>query len=113
MKFLIFILIFICLVAIVVISLVSGHNRNLLRVFGIYFSQLVYSLSLIFLVIFDKTIGVFQFVYESSVIPLLNIGLVVGIDGISLFLIILTTLLTSVCILVSWEAVENNLKYFI
>jgi proton-translocating NADH-quinone oxidoreductase chain M len=113
MEFLIIILVILCIFAIFCISFVEAQNKYLMRKVSIYISQLVYILSLAYLVIFDKTSGIFQFVYESPLIPLLNINLVVGIDGISIFLIILTTLLTSICILVSWEAIENNLKYFL
>src|ERR1700722_10510648 len=113
MNFLLVSLTIFCILAILIIALVPVYNRYVLRTLGIYMSQFIYILSIFFLVIFDKTSGAFQFIYEFNVIPTLNINYVMGIDGISLFLIILTTFLTSICILVSWESVENHLKYFL
>jgi proton-translocating NADH-quinone oxidoreductase chain M len=46
-------------------------------------------------------------------IPLLNINFTLGIDGISLFFILLTTLLIPVCLLTSWNSIQNNLKLFL
>lgn len=110
---LLILLLVLCLFAIVALAIISSQNRYFLRKLGIYISQFLYSLSLVFLIIFDKTSGNFQFVYKLSIFPSLNIDVVLGMDGISLFLIILTTLLTSICILVSWEAIEKNFKYFL
>lgn len=40
---------------------------------------------------------------ESPWLSSININLVIGVDGISLFFVILTTLLTPICLLASWE----------
>jgi NADH-quinone oxidoreductase subunit M len=112
MNFLLVSLTIFCIFAILIIALVPANNRYILRTVGIYMSQFMYILSIFFLVIFDKTSGAFQFIYEFNVMPTLNINYIMGIDGISLFLIILTTFLT-ICILVSWESVESHLKYFL
>ena len=45
-------------------------------------------------------------------IPELNIGYHVGIDGLSLYLIILTTFLTVISILSSWTAITEQLKEY-
>ena len=44
--------------------------------------------------------------------PALNIGYHMGIDGISLFFVLLSTLLTPICILASWEAVQVRVKEY-
>jgi NADH-quinone oxidoreductase subunit M len=41
-------------------------------------------------------------------LPGLNIAYHMGVDGISLFFVLLSTLLTPICILASWEAIENG-----
>jgi|TARA_B110000046_G_scaffold184937_1_gene224912 NADH:ubiquinone oxidoreductase subunit 4 (subunit M) len=44
----------------------------------------------------------------------MNINLILGIDGISLFFILLTTLLVPLCLLGSWVGIKTNVKeYFI
>ena len=44
--------------------------------------------------------------------PALNIGYHMGIDGISLFFVLLSTLLTPICILSSWDAVHVRVKEY-
>jgi NADH-quinone oxidoreductase subunit M len=61
---------------------------------------------------FDKTTHKMQFVESTPWIPLLNIFYTVGVDGISILFIILTTLLSILCVLVSWKAIENKVKEF-
>jgi len=46
-------------------------------------------------------------------LPSLNLNFTLGIDGISIFFLILTTLLIPLCILTSWNSVGNNLKEFL
>ena len=57
--------------------------------------------------------GSFQFVSKLLWIPFLNFNLTLGVDGISLFFILLTTLLIFLCVLVSWNSVKINLKEFL
>jgi proton-translocating NADH-quinone oxidoreductase chain M len=46
-------------------------------------------------------------------LPILNINISLGVDGISIFLILLTTLLIPLCLLASWNSVSFNLKEFL
>ena len=46
-------------------------------------------------------------------VPTLNLNFVLGIDGISLFFVLLTILLIPLCLLVSWKSVKVNLKEFL
>ena len=61
---------------------------------------------------FDTTATGMQFVERVEWMPTFNIQYAVGVDGISLVLVLLTTLLTPVCVLVSWKAIESNVKAF-
>jgi NADH-quinone oxidoreductase subunit M len=54
---------------------------------------------------FEKSIGQFQFVTTISWLTSLNLNVTLGIDGISLFFLLLTTLLIPICILISWSVV--------
>jgi NADH-quinone oxidoreductase subunit M len=45
-------------------------------------------------------------------VPQFNIGYHMGIDGISLFFVLLSTLLTLVCVLASWESIETRVKEY-
>src|SRR5215470_12224280 len=61
---------------------------------------------------FDATKAGFQFEEKLDWVPALNIGYHMGIDGISLFFVLLSTLLTPICILSSWEAVRVRVKEY-
>jgi NADH-quinone oxidoreductase subunit M len=54
----------------------------------------------------------FQFVEHASWIPWLKINYTVGIDGISLLLVLLTTLIAPLCVLCSWSYIKTRIREF-
>lgn len=62
---------------------------------------------------FDATLAQFQFVEQLLWIPYLNLECYIGIDGISLFFVLLTSLLTALCILASWSSVQVRVKEYL
>ncbi|MFO1083682.1 MAG: NADH-quinone oxidoreductase subunit M [Reyranellaceae bacterium] len=75
-------------------------------------SLLTFLISLLLWARFDVTKAGFQFVEKADWVPALRIGYHMGIDGISLFFVLLSTLLTPICILASWEAVHVRVKEY-
>jgi NADH-quinone oxidoreductase subunit M len=75
-------------------------------------SLVTFLVSLLLWVHFDPTKAGFQFEEKVAWIPALNIGYHMGIDGISLFFVLLSTLLTPICVLSSWEAVRERVKEY-
>jgi NADH-quinone oxidoreductase subunit M len=70
-------------------------------------------LSIFLLYDFPKTNNAdFWAVTAAPWIPQLNIQFKVGVDGISLSLVLLTTLLTSIAILSSWESIRDRVKEY-
>ncbi|MBA4416570.1 MAG: NADH-quinone oxidoreductase subunit M [Syntrophus sp. (in: bacteria)] len=61
---------------------------------------------------FKTDTHLFQFGELLPWIPSFNINYTLGIDGITIFLILLTTLLTPLCVLSSWSAIQNRVKEF-
>ena len=61
---------------------------------------------------FDLADKGMQFVERTSWMPTFGIEYAVGVDGISLLLVILTSLLPPLCVLGSWDAITNRLKAF-
>jgi len=53
-----------------------------------------------------------QFVERMQWMPTFNIQYAVGVDGISILLVLLTTLLSPLCILCSWNSVKTNVRAF-
>ncbi len=75
-------------------------------------SLVTFLVSLLLWVRFDPTKAGFQFEEKLAWVPALNIGYHMGIDGISLFFVLLSTLLTPICILASWESVQVRVKEY-
>ena len=88
------------------------QNKPVLKSIVLNFSCLTFISSLFIWVFFDKSIGTFQFTEKFLWIPILSINFPLGIDGISLFFIILTTMLIPLCLLASWESVQSDLKKY-
>jgi NADH-quinone oxidoreductase subunit M len=61
---------------------------------------------------FDPTLADYQFRETHDWIPHFGIRYDIGVDGISLFLIVLTAFLTPLALLSSWESVHQNVKAF-
>lgn len=92
---------------------ISSSNSSLLRQVALSFSCLTFVLSLIVWVLFNKSIGTFQFVDKFFWIPILNLNFTLGVDGISLFFLLLTTLLIPICIITGWETIKMDIKKYL
>ena len=88
------------------------QNKSRLKSIVLNFSCLTFISSLFLWVFFDKSVGTFQFVDKFLWIPILNINFPLGVDGISVFFVILTTLLIPLCLLASWNSIQTDLKKY-
>ncbi|MFT3783572.1 MAG: NADH-quinone oxidoreductase subunit M [Nibricoccus sp.] len=61
---------------------------------------------------FDASTHLFQFVESHAWIPALKINYSIGVDGISLLLVLLTTVITPLCVLASWTYIKVRVKEF-
>jgi NADH-quinone oxidoreductase subunit M len=75
-------------------------------------SLLVFAETLLLWMRFDVASGNFQFVERHAWIPAFGIEYFVGVDGISLLLLVLTGFLTPLALLGSWESVHKQTKTF-
>ena len=101
------------LIGAAVLLILPAWHAQFLRLTALFFSFLTFLLSLFLWVFFDKSTSNFQFVEEICWVPELNLNFTLGIDGISLFLILLTTLLIPLCILASWPSIKINIKEYL
>jgi NADH-quinone oxidoreductase subunit M len=85
---------------------------KIVRWFALLISLIAFIISLIVLFNFDSTKSEFQFVHQVIWISSLNVSYNVGVDGISLLLVLLTTFLTPLTFLSTWKSVEKNIKMF-
>ena len=61
---------------------------------------------------FDNSTAEFQFVEKAEWLPEFNISYHMGVDGISMFFVLLSTLLTMLSVLASWEAIKVRVKEY-
>jgi NADH-quinone oxidoreductase subunit M len=91
----------------------SGLPAPLWRAVGLASTTLTFLASLLLLNDFDPTNPGFQFVEHLPWLPEYGINYHVGIDGISLWLVILTTFLMPVTFLASWTEVDRSVKAYV
>ena len=109
-------LIFFPFIGSLVILLINKNDQSYerkVKEIGLWVSIINFLLSLILLYSFDKTESQFQFIENFKLINDLGIYYYLGIDGISLSFILLTTLLIPICIITSWNQISKNVSYFI
>lgn len=104
-------IVFIPLIAAVGLLFVAKENLPLIRNVAIGAVSLSFLLSLYLLAGFDKSIPDMQFVQSFAWVPMLNINFLVGVDGISLWMLILTTGLSVIAICFSFK--QENLRNFL
>ena len=105
-------LIFTQFVGALILIFVPGRQVDLHRWDASGISLVAFALSLIVTVNFDDDEAGFQLVQEEDWISFFGIQYEVGVDGISLVLILLTTLLTSTSILASIGPITTRVKEY-
>ena len=91
---------------------IPEEKNILIKQIALSFSSLTFLSSLFFWVLFDCSTSKFQFIEYFNWVSLFNISFFLGIDGISLFFVILSTFLVFICILISWSSVKKHLKQY-
>ncbi|MGQ9917923.1 MAG: complex I subunit 4 family protein [Bryobacteraceae bacterium] len=87
-------------------------NPGLIRKFTLFVSVLAFLLSLGLIGPTGANAGRYSFETDTVWIEYPAIRYHVGVDGLSLWLIILSTFLTPICVLVSWKHIEDRVKEF-
>ena len=87
-------------------------NEGLIRNIALGVSLVVFAVTLLLWARFDPASADFQFVERYQWIPAFGITYAVGVDGISLFLIVLSGFLTPIALLCSWESVHKKTRAF-
>jgi NADH-quinone oxidoreductase subunit M len=100
------------LAGLLVLFLIPGKNKGLIRVWANLVGLIGFLISLPLLSRFQNAAPGFQFEEKTPWIPALGVSYHIGIDGISLLLIMLTTLMGFIAILCSWSAVQDKVKEY-
>jgi NADH-quinone oxidoreductase subunit M len=91
----------------------NRKNVRAIRMFSLGIAIVTFLLSLHLIAHFDSSRSDFQFVVNTEWIPSVGISYYMGIDGISVFLILLATILTPLAILASWSISDRAKEYFL
>jgi NADH-quinone oxidoreductase subunit M len=87
-------------------------NESLVRNIALGVSLVVFAATLLLWARFDPSSAEFQFVERHDWIPFFGVSYAVGVDGISLLLIVLTGFLTPISLLCSWESIHKKTRTF-
>ena len=98
------------LVGAVFIAFLSREAVGNIRYVALWTTLVTFAVSLLIWIHFDPTTASFQFVEERAWLG--PIKYKVGVDGISMLFVILTTFLMPLCILASWEAIDHRVKEY-
>ncbi len=82
------------------------------RILSLVISVLVFALSVPLWTGFDTTTAAMQFVEQASWIERFNIQYHLGIDGIAMPLILLTSLLTVIVVIAGWEVIQTRVAQY-
>jgi NADH-quinone oxidoreductase subunit M len=79
---------------------------------ALWTSLITFALSLILWFRFDPSTADFQFVERAEWLPDFGVNYHMGVDGISVLFVLLSTLLTPICILASWDSVQSRVREY-
>ncbi|MEX2262928.1 MAG: NADH-quinone oxidoreductase subunit M [Bryobacteraceae bacterium] len=106
------IVLFTPLAGLLILLFIPKGSSNVIRLWANFVAFVGFLVSLPLVSRFDRSLSGFQMVERFDWIPSMGVQYAIGIDGISLLLIMLTTVMGFVAVLSSWSAVEERLKEY-
>ncbi|MGA0079808.1 MAG: NADH-quinone oxidoreductase subunit M [Candidatus Nanopelagicus sp.] len=103
------------LIGALIVLLIPAKKSELIKRTAFIITLLIALFSILLAVRFDKASTEFQFIQSNSWISVFNVNFAVGVDGISLVLILLSTILVPIVILATWHESDTgrwNTKIF-
>ena len=98
----------------IIVASLDFYNKNSVyygKIIALITSIINLILSLIIFILFNSSSNQFQFVQEHYNVQLFDIYL--GIDGISIFFILLTTIIMPIALLSNWDSIKENMKSYL
>src|SRR5689334_18811800 len=106
------IILFTPLAGLAVLLLIPGKNKDAIRIWANLVTLVGFGISLQLPARFDKNTPGFQFMERADWIPTLGAQYLIGVDGISMLLIMLTTVMGFLSILYSWSSIQDRVKEY-
>lgn len=88
----------------------SIKNKSLIKNIALITSLINFLISILMWIEFDSSTTQYQFVYEFNTLNFCHFN--IGIDGISIYFVLLTTFVTPIAILSDYTSITKNIKYF-
>ena len=96
----------------ILVLAVGNQRREAAKRLALGISIGTFLLSLPLYTRFDKSIATYQFTEHTAWVPTFNINYSIGIDGISLPLILLTTFLTGIVVVAGWKVIQYRVAHY-
>src|SRR3982751_707573 len=97
--------------AILILALIKKNQSSLIKRFATAWFALDFILSLVLLK-YNRAMGGMQFLEDRQWIPIIGARYQMGVDGVAVLLIVLTTLLGAIAALSSWEYIKKREKEY-
>ena len=97
----------------IILLFINGEKQERIKRVALAIAVIDFIISLPLFILFKSDTSEFQFVQNVPWIKEFGISYHVGIDGISLFLFLLTSFLSLICILASWNIKDRIKEYMI
>ncbi len=101
------------LIGVVLLAVIPKKMETEIKIGGLIVSLFTFALSIGIVRGFDSTEAGFQFVEHKQWIPTWGINYSLGVDGISLWLVLLTTFITPLVLLSAWNSVSKHVKGYV
>jgi NADH-quinone oxidoreductase subunit M len=100
------------LAGLLVLLLIPARSTNAIKLWTNIAMFVSFLISLPLVSRFDRTADGYQFVERANWIPALGVQYLIGLDGISLLLVMLTTVMGFLSVLSSWNAITERVKEY-
>ena len=105
-------MIFIPLLGMVAVLLLPRESEELVKRVTLFFTLVPLALAVALFISYDRAAAGTQYVVNVPWIEAFNIQYHIGIDGLSVTLLLLTALLGPICVIASWRNIEKGIKAY-
>ena len=105
-------MIFLPLLGMIVVLLLPRESEELVKRVTLLFTLIPLALAVALFISYDRSTAGTQYVVNVPWIQAFNIQYHIGIDGLSVTLLLLTALLGPICVIASWRNIEKGIKAY-
>jgi len=113
MSYILTTLTFLPLLGVLILLFMKQDQGKAMKSLALIITLANFLISLLLLKDFDLAVAGVQFVEKYAWIPDYGINYYLGIDGLTLLLVLLTTFFTPICVLACWEDIQKSIREFL